>query len=84
MTQPITLILELTRNQAAALKRYAHKISHTDAMSVLYTHVNACVRAEQVADIQSAFPRVENALAQSHVSTWPWIDTGCTSGGDSG
>ena len=76
MTRHITLLLELTRDQAAALKRCAEKISYTQAISVLYAHVSAEVRSEQAADILSAFSQLERALADSRVSAWPWIDSG--------
>jgi hypothetical protein len=81
-TQLLTLTLELTANQAAALKRFADKVSYTGATSVLYPHISACVRAEQAADILSAFAQLEQALAHSHVSAWPWIDTGCSGRND--
>ena len=82
MTPSITVTLKLTANQAAALRRFADKVSYTHASSVLYPHIRAEVRSEQVADIRSAFAEVEKALIQSQVSAWPWIDTGRARGTD--
>ena len=76
MTPSITVVLKLTGNQAAALRRFADKVSPTHAMSVLYPHIRAEVRSEQVADIVAAFAELEKALIDSRVSAWPWIDTG--------
>lgn len=84
MTKRVILILELTRNQAAALKRCANKMSYTEAMSMLYPHISADVRSEQVGDILSAFSQLEKALADSGVSAWPWIDSGHAGGGEPG
>jgi len=84
MTSSIRVTLELTANQAAALKRFADKVSYTHASSVLYPHLGADIRSGQVGDILSAFAELEKALIYSHVSAWPWIDTGCAGGNDSG
>ena len=82
MIRSITVTLKLTENQAAALRRFADKVSYTGAMSVLYPHIRTEVRSEQVADILSAFAEVEKALIDSHVLAWPWIDTGRARGTD--
>jgi len=76
MTPSITVKLKLTAKQAAALKRFADKISYTHASSVLYPHLDAEIRSGQVRDILSAFAELEKALIDSHSSAWPWIDTG--------
>jgi len=78
----LTLTLELTPTQAAALRRFADKVSSTHATSVLYPHISASVRSGQAADIVSAFYQLEKALIESRVSAWPWIDTGCAGGSD--
>ena len=82
MIRSITVTLKLTENQAAALRRFADKVSSTEAKLVLYPHISTQVRSEQVADILSAFAELEKALIQSRVSAWPWIDTGRARGTD--
>lgn len=72
----ITLTLELTADAAAALKRFAEKVTFEEAAAVLYPHVKAEIRSDQASQIISAFAQLDTALADAHVSSWPWIDTG--------
>jgi hypothetical protein len=72
----VRLTLELTPAAAAALKRFAEKISFEQASSVLYGHVKADLRSEQASEIVAAFGVLDTALADADVSSWPWIDTG--------
>jgi hypothetical protein len=68
--------LELTPESAAALKRFAEKVSFEQAASVLYGHVKADIRSEQASQIIAAFGVLDTALADADVSSWPWIDSG--------
>jgi len=70
------LTLELTPEQAAALKRVSEKISHDQALSVLYSHVPRERRGEQAYAILSAFAELEKALGNAGVASWPWVETG--------
>lgn len=70
------VILELSPEQAAGLKRFADKVAHSDAMAVLYPHVRADVRSEQASEIIAAFDVLDRALADAGVASWPWIETG--------
>lgn len=72
----ITIRLELTPEAAAALKRFAEKVSFADAAAVLYPHVKAEIRSDQASQIISAFAQLDTALEDAHVSSWPWIDCG--------
>lgn len=72
----ITITLELTPEQAAALKRFSSNVSYEKANSALYPHVSSKIRDGQVSDILTAFSRVYRALADAQVSSFPWIDTG--------
>lgn len=72
----ITIRLELTPDAAAALKRFAEKVSFADAAGVLYPHVKAQIRTEQASQIISAFAQLDTALEEARVSSWPWIDSG--------
>ena len=70
------LTLDLTDTQAAALKRFAEKTSYSEAMAVLYPHVGREIRGNQAHDILIALARVDEALADLKVRSWPWIETG--------
>lgn len=72
----IRLTVELTPESAAALKRFAEKVSYEQASAVLYTHVAADIRAEQTHSILVALATLNEALTEANVRTWPWIDTG--------
>jgi hypothetical protein len=73
-----TVTMELTCEQAAALKRFAEKVSFSHARSVLYPHVPADIRSEQAHQVVSAFGVLDEALAESGARAWPWIETGST------
>lgn len=75
----ITIRLELTPDAAAALKRFAEKVTFEEASGVLYPHVKAEIRSDQASQIISAFAQLDTALADANVSSWPWIDTGRSS-----
>jgi hypothetical protein len=70
------ITLELGPESAAGLKRFAEKVSHTDAMAVLYSHVKRDIRNHQAYQIIEAFGVLEKALADAKVASWPWIETG--------
>lgn len=70
------LTVELTPECAAALKRFAEKVSYDQASAVLYAHVRADIRAKQTNDILVALSAVYESLADAEVHSWPWIDTG--------
>lgn len=70
------LTLELTDIQAAALKRFAEKTGYSEAMAVLYPHVGPEIRGNQAHDILIALARIDEALADLNVHSWPWIETG--------
>ncbi len=72
----ICLTIELTPQAAAALKRFAEKVSFEQASAALYPHVSANIRASQAHDILIALDKVDKALADANVHSWPWIDTG--------
>lgn len=72
----VRLTLELTPEQAAALKRFAEKVSYEQASAVLYPHVSADIRANQATAILIALDRLDEALCEAAVGSWPWIDTG--------
>ncbi len=77
-TAPARVIvsLELSREAAAGLRRFADKVGHSDAAAVLYPHVKAEIRDEQAYAIVEAFGLLQRALADAGVATWPWIETG--------
>jgi predicted RNA-binding protein YlxR (DUF448 family) len=72
----VWLQLELTANQAAALKRFVEKVTFEQASEVLYKHVDAQIRREQTHDIITAMNQINRALADVEISAGPWIDTG--------
>jgi hypothetical protein len=76
LKRSVVLRLELTPGEAAALMRFAEKISYEQAQSVLYPHLETALRAEQASQIIAAFDMLSAALADAQVSSWPWIDTG--------
>jgi len=75
----VTVSLTLSPERAAGLKRFAEKVSHDQALSVLYPHVGAELRSEQADQIIGAFAQLETALADAGVRSWPWIETGVPS-----
>lgn len=72
----ITVTLNLDPVAAAGLKRFAEKVSHEQARSVLYAHVAATVRDNQSHDILEALEVLDRALSDAGVRSWPWIETG--------
>ena len=68
--------IDLDPNELAGLRRFAEKISHEQACSVLYGHVKADIRSAQAADIIAAFAKLDKGLADAGISDWPWIETG--------
>ena len=72
----VTITVELTPEQAAGLARFAEKTGWEEAMAVLYPHVDRDVRCDQTHSILEALSRVDKALADAGVATWPWIDGG--------
>jgi hypothetical protein len=70
------ITVELRPENAAGLKRFAEKVSHADAMAVLYAHVKRDIRDDQASQIIEAFGVLEKALADAEVASWPWIETG--------
>lgn len=68
------VVLELTAEQAAGLKRFAEKVGWSECRAVLYPHVAKETRDCQTSAIISAFGAVAKAL--DDLPTWPWIDTG--------
>lgn len=76
----VTISLTLPAGAAAGLKRFAEKVSHSDAMVVLYPHVSKETRTDQAYEIMDAFAAIDKALADAHVSIWPWIESGRATG----
>lgn len=72
----ITIELTLTPEAAAGLKRFAEKVSHSDALAVLYPHVKKDLRIDQAYNIMDAFGAIDRALADGGVASWPWVETG--------
>jgi hypothetical protein len=70
------LTLNLTDTQAAALKRFAEKVSLDQTASVLYPHLSKELRADQAYEILYAFAALDDALGNANVHSWPWIETG--------
>lgn len=72
----VRITLELEPGQAAGLRRFAEKVTHQDAVMVLYPHVAKEIRSEQAYSIMAAFSVVHDALDDAGVATFPWIETG--------
>jgi len=72
----VTIIVTLTPEQAAGIKRFAEKVSHSDAMAVLYPHIPQPLRSDQAYQIMEAFGVIDHALTDAAVRSWPWIETG--------
>lgn len=79
--QTVCVTLELDADLAAALTRFADKVSHVHARAVLYPHVAADIRGEQAREIICAFGRLHEALTDAGARAWPWIETGDASHG---
>lgn len=72
----VTVTLNLDPACAAGLKRFADKITHGDAMAVLYPHRPKALRDEQAYQIIQAFEVITRALVDARISDFPWIETG--------
>ena len=72
----VTVTLRLEPIAAAGLKRFAEKVSHEQARSVLYAHVAATIRDNQSHDILVALDALDRALSDAGVRSWPWVETG--------
>lgn len=70
------ITLELTPEQASGLLRFADKMTHADAMRVLYGHVPKATREDQAYMILWAFDLLQRALTAKGVTSFPWIETG--------
>jgi hypothetical protein len=72
----VTITVELTPEQAAALVRLTDKTGHSEAMALLYPHVSKEVRDRQVSHVLGACDRVIRALGEAGCGSWPWIESG--------
>jgi len=72
----VTVTLNLDPACAAGLARFAEKVTHADAMAVLYPHRPKQQREEQGYQIIQAFEMLRRALADANVRSWPWVETG--------
>lgn len=68
--------LTLTPEEAAGLCRFADKVSREMTLAVLYAHLPDALRDEQAFHIVDAFRKLEEALGNAGVRTWPWLETG--------
>jgi hypothetical protein len=71
----ITVTLDLSPVQAAALLRLCKKFGHSDAAPYLYPHISKPIRNDQAYDMVHATARVEEALADAGVRDWPWVES---------
>jgi len=72
----VTLRVELTPREAAGLKRLADKTGWSEAMAVLYPHIDQEIRDDQTRDILRALSCIHEALEAVNVSSFPWIACG--------
>jgi len=72
----VTITVELTPVQAAALLRYCDKSTYDMACAVLYAHKPKDLREEQASEILDGLRQVERALQEAKVRSWPWVETG--------
>jgi hypothetical protein len=72
----LKLQIELTENQAAALRRLCDKFGHSEAKAFLYPHLPADLRRDQAYDMVHAVSKIDTALTEKRISAWPWIDSG--------
>jgi len=72
----VILYVELQPEEAAGLKRLADKTGWSEAMSVLYPHIDQEIRGDQTREILRAMARIHEALEAMHVSSFPWITCG--------
>lgn len=76
MSTPITVTLQLSAEQAAAMLRFAEKSGHHEALQVLYAHIPQPVRDEQASQVCQALSVLERALSDAGARAWPWVETG--------
>jgi len=74
----IILRVDLTPGEVAGLKRLADKTGWSQAMAVLYPHVDKTIRGDQAREILRALAHIQEALETMNVSSFPWIDCGRT------
>ena len=77
-TKDIILRVQLTPGEAAGLKRFADETGWSEAMAVLYPHIDREIRGGQARQILRALSRVQEGLEALEVSSFPWIDCGHT------
>jgi hypothetical protein len=79
MTAKDTILrVELTPGESAGLKRLADKTGWSEAMAVLYPHLDDEIRSDQAREILRALAHIHEALETLNVSSFPWIDCGRT------
>jgi hypothetical protein len=76
VSNTVRIILDLTPEQAAGLKRFADKVSYEDAQGVLYPHVSKQIRDEQAYQIIAAFSEITVKLIRANVRDFHWKETG--------
>lgn len=72
----VILYVELKPGEAAGLKRLADKTGWSEAMAVLYPHIDPEIRGDQTRDILRALARIHESLEEMQVSSFPWIISG--------
>lgn len=72
--QMVILQVELSPEQAAALKWVTEKLTHSDCMQHTYGHRPKQERIDRAYEMLDALCEVGKAL--SNVRSWPWIETG--------
>jgi hypothetical protein len=68
----------LTPGEAAGLKRLADKTGLSEAMAILYPHIDKEIKGDQAREILRALANIHKALETMNVSSFPWIDCGRT------
>ena len=74
----VMLHVELKPAEAAGLKRLADKTGWSEAMAVLYPHIDQEICGDQTRQILRALARIDEALEAMNVSSFPWVDCGRT------
>ena len=69
----VTLHLDLTPAEAAALYRLCDKVSYQTACGMLYAHLPRDILDRQTSEILNAARLVEQDLANAGVSAHPWV-----------
>jgi len=75
-SKSINLHVDLTPGEAAGLKRFADKTGWSEAMAVLYPHLDQQIRDDQAREILLALGHIHSGLVSMNVSSFPWIDCG--------